>query len=113
MHELSIASSLMDLCLETALKNNAVSIKRIKIKVGKMSGVMPHFLQSAFEAVQKNTIAENAVLEIVEEEIEIQCKGCGQKTKMETYAFICPACGSPELEILSGNDLQLLDMDIE
>ncbi|MFC2747548.1 MAG: hydrogenase maturation nickel metallochaperone HypA, partial [Campylobacter concisus] len=64
MHELSIVQNLVSLCEKNAAKENAKEINKIEIKVGRLSGVEPHYLQSAFNVYKTGTICENAELVI-------------------------------------------------
>ena len=62
MHELSIVQNLVSLCEKNAAKENAKEISKIEIKVGRLSGVEPHYLESAFDVYKTGTICENAEL---------------------------------------------------
>jgi hydrogenase nickel incorporation protein HypA/HybF len=113
MHELSIVSSLFDTLLEKTREHNAGKITLVKLKVGKLSGVVPDFLESAFDMYKKGTIAENARLEIEEVSLKTHCRACGKETEITNYTFFCGSCGSPDLEILQGTELFLEKIELE
>jgi hydrogenase nickel incorporation protein HypA/HybF len=98
MHELSIVASLFEI---------------VKLKVGKLAGVVPEFLRTAFDMYKKGTIADEAVLEIEEVTFKIKCQKCQAETEREDFVFICPACGSKELQPLAGTELLLEKIELE
>jgi hydrogenase nickel incorporation protein HypA/HybF len=67
MHELSIALSLVDaVCDELPRLGDRVTVRSVRVRVGPLSGVVPHALAFAFEvAVDESPIA-GARLEIEE-----------------------------------------------
>ena len=73
MHELSIVQNLVSLCEKNAAKENAKEISKIEIKVGRLSGVEPHYLESAFDVYKAGTICENAELVINLQGIVVEC----------------------------------------
>ncbi len=113
MHELSIIASLFEIMLEKAEEKKANKIVLVKLKVGKLSGVVPEFLHTAFDMYKKDTIANESELEIEEVPLKIECKTCGKKMTKEDFVFICTHCGSKELKTLSGTELFLEKMELE
>lgn len=113
MHELSIVASLFEILEEKAKEQKARKITLVKLKVGKLSGVVPEFLDTAFNFYKKETIAEDASLEIEEVPLKIQCKQCKMEVTKKDFIFICPRCGSQELKTLSGTELFLEKLELE
>jgi len=113
MHELSIISGLFDALLDKAREHKARKITLVRLRVGKLSGVVPELLESAFDMYKKDTIAEDARLEVEEVSLKIRCRACGLETEMGDYVFVCQACGSSDLEILQGTELFLERIELE
>ena len=113
MHELSIVASLFEIMEEKAKEHRAKEISLVRLKVGKLSGVVPEFLQSAFNLYKKDTIAATASLEVEEVPLRIKCKKCGVVTEAADFVFICSACGSKGLEIIEGTELLLAKIDLD
>lgn len=113
MHELSIIASLFELMEEKAEEQGSRKIISVKLQVGKLSGVVPEFLITAFDIYKKNTLAHDAKLEIEEVPLKIQCKTCGKTMIKDDFAFICPQCGSQDLKTLTGTELLLEKMELE
>jgi hydrogenase nickel incorporation protein HypA/HybF len=113
MHELSIVASLFEVLEAKARENQATKIVGVKLKVGKLAGVVPEFLQSAFDSYKRDTIAAEAKLEMEEVPLKLRCRKCAADIVQEEYSLLCPYCGSTDLEILEGMELLLDKIDLE
>jgi hydrogenase nickel incorporation protein HypA/HybF len=113
MHELSIVSGLLSTVLEKAEEHKARAITLVKLKVGRLSGVVPDLLVSAFEMYKKGTIAEPAVLVIDLLPFRVRCRACGAEAVRDEFTFACPSCGAADLEILQGTELVLERIEAE
>ncbi len=113
MHELSIVANLFEILDEQAKEKEAKKIITVKLKVGKLSGVVPEFLETAFDVYKKETIAEGAMLKIEEVPLRVKCRRCGAETIKDDFIFVCSSCGSRELETLSGTELLLEKIEME
>jgi hydrogenase nickel incorporation protein HypA/HybF len=113
MHELSIVASLFEIMEEKAQENKSKKIISVKLQVGKLSGVVSDFLITAFDMYKKDTIANDAELEIEEVPLTIQCKTCGKTMTLDDFVFICLECGSQDLKTITGTELFLEKMELE
>ncbi|MCI5223011.1 MAG: hydrogenase maturation nickel metallochaperone HypA [Candidatus Electrothrix sp. AR4] len=116
MHEFSICHTLVEKLLEEADKLTPPPVRVIKIRVvcGRLRQIVPEYLETAYEALTKDTIAEQSVLEIREIPIVGRCAACGWKGELAVdYDFACPACTAPIPEVISGQELYLETIEIE
>jgi hydrogenase nickel incorporation protein HypA/HybF len=113
MHELSIVVSLFEILEEKAEEQKAEKIVVVKLQVGALSGVVPEFLETAFDIYKKATIADTARLEIEKVPLKIQCQKCHTEMVIDDFIFICSKCGSRELKTLSGTELLLEKIEME
>jgi len=113
MHELSIIANLFEILEEKAQEKKAKKITHVKLQVGKLSGVVPEFLHTAFDMYKKDTLAHDAVLEMVEIPFQVQCQKCGEKMVKDDFVFICSHCGANDLKTLAGTELLLEKMELE
>ena len=113
MHEFGIAQSLLEIVEQEALPYKGARVTRIKLLIGKLSGVMPDALRFAFEALRIGGITEEAFLEIEEMPLRIKCSQCGKKSILNDPFLICPQCESKDVEIIAGRELQIINMEIE
>ena len=111
MHEVSIMMSIMDVALKTASDEGASKIKKISLKIGKKSGVVEDSLEFAFDMVTKNTIAEEASLEIESIPLVGECLSCGNVFESEEF-LVCPKCDN-FAKALSGQELTIQSIEVE
>ena len=113
MHELSIASSLLELSLEKAHEQAAARICKIYVTIGRLSGIEEHYLTSAFDIIKLNTCAENAELISTMQEIVVMCNDCGASFAPLELDFTCQKCKSDDFEVIQGESLMLVSLEME
>ena len=113
MHELSIVASLFEILEEKAREQNAVAITAVKVRIGRLSGVVPELLESAFDMYKKGTLAEGAQLEIEVAPFDFRCRSCGGGTFRDEPDIACTACGSKDLELVGGMDIVVEKIEVE
>jgi hydrogenase nickel incorporation protein HypA/HybF len=94
MHELSIARQLLDIVAEAATQHELKRVHRLRVVIGALGNVVPEALEFAFDVAGEGTVAAGAELEIVEVPVTVRCNACGAESRLEDFAFLCPACGS-------------------
>ncbi|PAF41529.1 hydrogenase/urease nickel incorporation protein HypA [Helicobacter sp. 11S02596-1] len=114
MHEYSVVSSLIELCEEHALKNNAFKIEKIIVGIGERSGMDKSLFVSAFETFREESqVCKDAILDIVEEKVELECNDCHHCFVPEGIDYgVCPQCGSKNLEMIKGREMHLLSLEM-
>ena len=113
MHEFSVVQSLLNLVEQNAIQNNAKSVSKVIVKIGKLSGIEPHLLKIAFDTFKEKTICENAELEMIIQDIVAKCEDCNKEFTIENNRFVCPFCNGFNLQILDGEDMYLLSLELE
>ena len=118
MHEMSIAQSILEVVQQYARANdhtcdvNASRVKSIRLRIGEMAGVVPESLRFCFEVAGEGTVAQGAELLIEEVPIRCLCTGCNLEFSAERFLFLCPTCGTTDVEVLSGNELDVVELDL-
>ena len=107
MHEMSIASAMMDQLLRIADEQRARRITEVEVVCGIMQQVVPEALQFAFEALSAGTPAEGAALKLTEEPLQAKCRACGASFEASIDNYLCPACQTADVELLTGRDIVL------
>ncbi len=103
MHELSIASNLVESVLEFATAPPPKKVLKVLLQIGELTCVEPDQLQFCYSAVIKETPIEDSTLEIERVPAEVNCPHCGYAgpPKYWTDALAaapvatlqCPTCG--------------------
>lgn len=113
MHEMALAHGILDIAINTAAQHNAAKVGRIKLLVGKMTHVEPDSLRFCFEALAVGTVAEGAVVDIEITPLIGRCRDCGGEFPVQGYYFVCPACNSSLIEIVSGRELTVEHLEVD
>jgi hydrogenase nickel incorporation protein HypA/HybF len=113
MHELSIAQSIVDIVLQYLPKENGVTVRNVKLRVGEMAGVVPDSLEFCFSAITEGTCLNGAVLQIEHVPLTAHCNNCGRDGEIEPTLFRCSSCGGNSLTVLSGRELQVKEIDVD
>jgi hydrogenase nickel incorporation protein HypA/HybF len=108
MHELSIADGIVEHCVARA---NGARVLRVRLEIGRLSCVAPEALRFCFDVCAKDTVVEDAVLDIIAIDGQAHCHGCGEDIKIGSFIDSC-ACGSRNLQVIAGNGLTLKDMEV-
>ncbi len=109
MHEFGIMENLLR---DAAAAAGGAPLRRLKVKVGPLSGVLAETLRFAFEALSPGTSAEGACLDLTETRPQFRCPDCGMVYETPVGFYRCPECGSASGELLSGNEMELESIEV-
>jgi len=113
VHEVAIAEGIV----ESALRHleplaGHGPVTEVTVRIGALSGVSPDALTFAFEAVTADTPLAGAALRIENVPAVVRCTECGAESDVDPLALLCPVCGSPRTEIVRGQELHLIAIEI-
>jgi hydrogenase nickel incorporation protein HypA/HybF len=112
VHELSIAQSILDIVDQYVPADRQPEVKTVRVQVGDLSGVVVDSLSFCFSAVTAGTPLEQAALEITAVPLEAECRTCRNRSRIEEFVFLCPACGGSDLLVTSGRELQVTEIEL-
>jgi len=112
MHELAVCQALMEQVESVAIEERADHVVAIHIAIGPLSGVEPCLLEQAFSVARAGSIAADAELVIESMPVQISCKQCGQTTEALPSRLVCGSCGDWRTSLVSGDELQLLQVEL-
>jgi hydrogenase nickel incorporation protein HypA/HybF len=112
MHEAGLMQAALDIAADHAVRNGAVRIHRLTLRVGRLSGVEPAALAFAFDAVAAGTPAEGARLEIEAVPTICYCRGCAAEFAPADIIYACPRCGDLSGDVRSGQELELASLEV-
>ena len=114
MHELSIASSLVDLVTQQLQEAGAVRARAVRLRIGALSCVHRDALLFSFQLVTEGTPLEGAILEIESVPVTVYCAKCEAIVALENIQrFRCPVCETASADIRSGQELELHSIEFE
>jgi hydrogenase nickel incorporation protein HypA/HybF len=112
MHELAICQALI-VQIEDIAGKRAARVRQVYLGIGPLAGVEPRLLVDAYPLVCAGTVAEGSQLEIEETDIRVRCRVCGAETMATPNRLICGACGDWHTDLLAGDELLLLRIELE
>ncbi len=113
MHEYSIVQSLLDACEENAKANDATKVTKVVVKIGVMSGIEPELLKTAFDTFKEQTVCDGAEFIMNIQPIKIKCNSCLSESTLAKLEYCCPHCQSVELDVLDGEEMYLMQLELE
>ena len=113
MHELSIASSVLEAVQAEAARHPGAVVAKVAVRVGELSGIDPGALAFCFEALVAGTEWRSLKLEIETRPRRHLCRDCGKTFTVADYDFVCPACGGLQTQCIGGDELELLYLELE
>jgi hydrogenase nickel incorporation protein HypA/HybF len=113
VHELSIAQGMIDVACETAAREGANHVIKLRARIGLLSGVAKTALHFSFDLAAEGTACEGAVLEIEDVPVTVMCPRCNVAQELQTlFSFCCPVCGTPTPEVLTGRELEVISVEL-
>jgi hydrogenase nickel incorporation protein HypA/HybF len=113
MHELGIASSILDCVQAEARRHPGVRISKVGVKIGELAGVDVDSLQFGFECIVKDTEWERVALDIESIPRMQRCPKCQHEFRMADFDPECPKCGEFATQCISGEELDIAYMEVD
>jgi hydrogenase nickel incorporation protein HypA/HybF len=109
VHELSICEAILH-----KIEANAEgrSVTAVTVKIGHLRQVVPDALRFSWEVVTDSTDHRGAQLQIDHVPAVVECHNCGQRTTLDLPILSCSGCESFEVTLISGDEFQLVSMDL-
>lgn len=67
MHEYSLVQSMFDQMASIVAARHATSVRRVRVRIGKLAGVDPELFRTAYDLFRTSTFCDAAPLEIDED----------------------------------------------
>lgn len=113
MHEFAITQQVVEIALETALRQCEQRVTGVRVRVGNLTGVVEESMQFCFDALVAGTPAEGARLVFEPDQACARCQSCGWQGAVEPPLDpACPACGQCTLAVEGGRDLVVMSVEV-
>ena len=112
MHEMSIATSMLEAVRGEATRHPGSRVLKVGVRIGEWSGVDPDSLQFCFDAL----VAGSEPVPALEIEFRLRqnrCRTCGTVFAVKDYQIDCAACGSSTTDAIGGHELELAYVELE
>ena len=112
-YEFSLTRTVNNAVLNLCRQSGWTRVRHIVCKIGGLRKVNPELMASAFDVVSKGTPTEGANFSVMILPIIFRCKACGRDAHSESTVFICPLCGSRNVDPLSGLEIAIEFLEVE
>ncbi|WP_316741640.1 hydrogenase maturation nickel metallochaperone HypA [Streptomyces sp. MK7] len=108
MHELSIATAIVERAEEWARADGTSAVSSVTVRVGELSGVVPDALDFAFEVAREGTALAGARLVVEQVTARAYCDPCAAEFAVGMPPFFwCPRCDRPSHDLRGGRELEI------
>lgn len=112
MHELSIAQNILDIVHQSVERRELEDVRFIRLRLGALSGVVGDSLEFCFTAITAETPLARARLVFEHIPFRVRCSPCAREFDNELGYVVCPACGGSDTQVLSGRELQVVEIEL-
>ncbi len=113
MHEMSLAMGVLQIVEDAACAQSFQRVKTVFLEIGELAAVEPEALRFCFDAVIRGTLAEGALLEVIEVAGEGLCFNCHQTVPLAARYDPCPACGGYPVQATGGTEMRVKELEVE
>jgi hydrogenase nickel incorporation protein HypA/HybF len=115
MHELAIASCLLESVEEHARRIGATKVVGINLTVGERSGVVDDSLRYCFDLLAAGTLIEGARINLERTRMSFRCPACSSDycPVAEFADFACPRCGRVGKLLDDASEVRLASLEVE
>ena len=112
MHEFGLMQEVVRMAVEKAEEAGATRIHCIRLRIGRISGVVPEAMRFAHEVLVEDTLADGSTVEIEDGPVICWCRKCEAEFTPEKTVFRCPVCGTLSSDVRAGREMQIVNMEI-
>ena len=114
MHELSVAAALARAAEAEAARHGAVRVLALRLRVGALTDLDPEALRFGWEVIAgEDGPLAGAALRIDRVPVTVGCRDCGREGPALPPGVSCGACGSPRTRVLTGEELDLTEVELD
>jgi hydrogenase nickel incorporation protein HypA/HybF len=114
MHELSIATAVIDEVSKQVAGAGGGRVLSITLRIGRLSCVQEGSLRFCFDLASADTELSGARLEIIDVPVRIWCPACAAEQELPgVQSVACPECGRLSGDIRAGRELDLESIELE
>jgi len=114
MHELSIASSIVETVTEAAAAHPGARVTSVRLRIGALAGVVEDALEFCWQLATEDTPLTGAALEVRRLPVVVHCERCNEDEELTgVQSFRCPRCGEPTADLRQGRELEIESFEID
>lgn len=112
MHELGIVFHVIKSVERLAEDNHLEKVSAVLLELGEVSGVVPDYLTDCWKwAAARTELVKGSELRIETLPAITHCDGCGRDYPTVAHGRTCPRCGSGSTWLLTGNEMNIKEIE--
>lgn len=112
MHELWVCQNIIDIIKQAAAHKPGARVTRVRLEIGVLAAIDHASLTFCFSVAARDTVASDAVLEILTLPGVACCDSCGNVVNIVQYYDACDRCGSHALTVMQGEEMRVKSMEV-
>lgn len=113
LREQNIACAIVDAAQAEAICLGGARLVRMGVRVGADCAIDLEALEEALRVVRLGTDMEETVVHLMSSPRQNVCHDCGSNYLSARAEQSCPSCGSPESELVTGDELEISFIEVE
>ena len=113
MHEVGIASSILECVQAEAQRRPGSRVLTVGVRIGALANVDRDALDFAFEALTRDTDLEGLKLEIEWRPWRQKCLDCAEEYDVHDMDVTCPNCKTSHSTCIGGMELDVAFLELE
>lgn len=112
MHELGIVFHVIKSVEQAAVNNELERVSAVVLELGEVSGVVPDYLTDCWKwAAAKSDLVSGSELRIEILPAVTHCDSCGKDYPTVAHGKTCPYCQSGSTWLLTGNEVNIKEIE--
>ena len=109
MHELALSEAIAE---SVSARAGSRPVTEARVRVGHLRQVVPDALTFAWSMVTDGTALDGCNLVVEHVPAVVACRACDAHTELSVPLLVCAACGTTDVEVLTGDELLLVSIEI-
>lgn len=112
MHELAVTENILAIAKRHGENAGAVKVTDIHLVIGRLSSIVDESIQFYWDLIAEGTLCEGAKLHFNRTPATLRCNACQHEYTLTGELIPCPSCGSPNIQVLTGEEFFLESIEI-
>lgn len=113
MHEIGIASSILECVVAEAQKHPGAQVLAVGVRIGELSSIDKDALDFAFECITRDTEWEHLNLQVEWCRRRQKCLACAEEFAVTDFDLACPRCRATNSTCIGGTELDIAYLELE
>ena len=113
MHEMGMAQEIIRIVSSILEEHPGKQLKKVFVKIGEFAAVVPDSLKFSYQALIAETPLQGSELVIEIVPITAECQNCHKTFGISQFEFHCPYCQSTQINLKSGDELRISELEVD